>query len=153
MGKVTNEDYVGALVRFESGARGNLEACRVFPGPKCEMAFEIHGTKGAVRWNFERMNEIEIQYCHANGADDGYTTILGAPAHPYHGRLNPGPGIGLGYEDLKTIEAVEFLKSIKEGKQRSPGFEEALAVANVQTAMIRSWDSENWEEVVSTQLT
>ena len=29
MGPVTNEDYVNALVRFERGAQGILEACRV----------------------------------------------------------------------------------------------------------------------------
>src|SRR5579859_1258342 len=35
-GKVTNEDYVGALVEFESGAFGTLETCRAIFGPKCE---------------------------------------------------------------------------------------------------------------------
>ena len=48
MGDVTNEDYVGALTRFENGAQGTLEACRIVNGPKCEMAFEVNGTKGAL---------------------------------------------------------------------------------------------------------
>lgn len=152
MADVTNEDYVGALVEFENGVRGNLEGCRAFNGPKCEMAFEINGTEGALRWNFERMNEVELQYRNENEAEDGYTTVFGAPTHPYHDRFNPGPGIGMGYEDLKTIEAIEFLKSIKEEKQAAPGFKEALAVANVQTAMIQSWKTERWQEVTSTRL-
>jgi len=151
MAEVTNEDYVGALVHFENGAHGHLEVCRVFHGPKCEMAFEINGTEGAARWNFERMNEVEVQFRSENPANDGYTTVFGDPAHPYHGRFNPGPAIGLGYEDLKTIEAIEFLKSIVEGRQAAPGFEDALAVANVQAAMIRSWETERWQEVTSTK--
>ena len=36
MGPVTNEDYVGALVRFDNRARGTLQACPIITGPKCE---------------------------------------------------------------------------------------------------------------------
>ena len=66
--------------------------------------------------------------------------------------FNPGPGIGLGYDDLKTIEAYQFLKSVAEGQQGQPGFEEALAVANVQRSVQRSWESERWEAVTSTKI-
>jgi predicted dehydrogenase len=149
MGDVTNEDYAGALVRFVNGAQGTLEACRIINGPKCEMAFEINGTDGSIRWNFERQNEVEIQFRPADQAEDGYTTILGGPAHPFHSRFNPGPGLGIGYEDLKTIEAYNFLKSVVEKRQGQPGFTEALAVANVQAAIERSWTSERWEPVTS----
>ena len=47
--------------------------------------------------------------------------------------------MGLGYDDLKVIEAHEFLKSIATDEQREPGFEQALAVAEVQAAIKRSW--------------
>jgi predicted dehydrogenase len=148
-GEVTNEDYVGALLRFENGVQGTLEMCRVINGPKAEYTFEIHGTEGAIKWNFEQMNELEVQFRSQDDAEDGYRTILGGPTHPYHARFNPGPGIGLGYEDLKVIETYNFLKSVAEGKQGTPGFTEALAVANVQTAIERSWESERWEPVES----
>lgn len=151
MDDVTNEDYVSALVSFKNGIRGSLEGCRVFDGPKCEMAFELIGTDGAVRWNFERMNELDVQYRNANDADAGYSTVFGSPAHPYHGRINPGPGIGLGYEDLKTIEAFEFLQAIRTGQQSPPGFADALTVADVQTAIVRSWETKSWQEVTSTR--
>jgi predicted dehydrogenase len=147
-GKVTNEDYVNALVRFANGARGHLEACRVINGAKCDMSFEIHGTRGAIKWSFERMNELQLQWRNdANPAEDGYLTLLSGPAHPYHGRFNPAWGTGLGYDDLKVIEAYNFLKSVATGEQGQPGFAEAAAVARVQRAMIRSWKSGGWERV------
>src|SRR5262249_32645240 len=59
MGTVTNEDYVGALARFANGAQGTLEACRVINGAVCDMSFEVHGTRGALKWNLERMNELQ----------------------------------------------------------------------------------------------
>jgi hypothetical protein len=48
-----------------------------------------------------------------------------------------------------VIEAFEFLKSVAEGRQGKPGFADALAVANVQTAVERSWESKRWEKVES----
>ncbi len=148
-GDVTNEDYVSALVQFDNGAQGSLEACRAIFGPKCEMAFEINGTRGAVRWNFERMNELEVYLPDGELAHDGYVRLYSGPDYPFHGRFNPAPATGIGYNDLKTIEAYQFLKSIAEGQQGSPGFADALAVANLQDAIQRSWQSQKWEQVNS----
>jgi predicted dehydrogenase len=120
----------------------------VINGAKCDMSFEIHGTQGAIKWNMERMNELQLQWRNnSNPAEDGYTTILSGPAHPNHRRFNPGWGVNLGYDDLKVIEAYTFLQSVITGQQAEPGFAEALAVANVQQAIMRSWESERWEAV------
>lgn len=151
-GDVTNEDYCGILVSFENGVQGTIEMCRVINGPKCEYTFELNGTEGALKWNFEQMNEMHVQFRSKNDAEDGFIRIVSGPAHPFHHYFNPGPGIGLGYDDLKTIEAYQFLKSVAEGQQGQPGFEEALAVANVQRAVQRSWESERWEAVTSTRV-
>ena len=151
-GDVTNEDYCGILVSFENGVQGTIEMCRVINGPKCEYTFELNGTEGALKWNFEQMNELHVQFRSKNDAEDGFIRIVSGPAHPFHHYFNPGPGIGLGYDDLKTIEAHQFLKSVAEGQQGEPGFEEALAVANVQRAVQRSWESERWEAVTSTRV-
>jgi predicted dehydrogenase len=51
MGEVTNEDYVNALVHFANGARGMLESCRVINGARCDMSFEIYGTRGTITVN------------------------------------------------------------------------------------------------------
>lgn len=148
MGAVTNEDYVSAIVRFENGVQGTLEACRVINGAKCDLAFEIHGTKGALKWNMEAMNELHFQRRNdTNPAEDGYTRLLSGPAHPNHGRFNPAWGCPIGYDDLKVIEAYNFLDSIKTGKQGEPGFRQAYDVALVENAIIRSWESERWEKV------
>ncbi len=149
MGDVTNEDYVGALTRFENGAQGTLEACRIVNGPKCEMAFEVNGTKGALSWNFERMNELELFLPQDNPEHDGHTTIFAGPNHPFFAQFYPGPATSLSYDDLKVIEACQFAQSIVNKRQAEPGFAEALAVACVQRAMQNSWNSQSWEQVVS----
>lgn len=147
-GDVTNEDYVSALVHFGNGARGYLEACRVINGARCDMSFEIHGTEGAIKWNMERMNELQLQWRNQDKpVEEGFTTLLSGPAHPYHKHFNPGWGVNLSYDDLKVIEAHNFLQSVATGIQSEPGFQEALNVAHVQQAIIASWSSGQWETV------
>ena len=146
-GAVTNEDYASALIRFAHGAQGSFEVCRVISGMKCQMAFEVHGTKGALNWNFEKMNELNLFQPDGNTGHDGFVTHYTGPNHPYHANFNPGPANALSYEDLKVIEAYNFLKAVAEKEQVEPGFEAALRVAEVHDAIIRSWNSKRWEEV------
>lgn len=146
-GQVTNEDYTGALVRFANGVRGTLEACRTITGPRCQMAFEVHGTAGAIKWDFEQMNELGLFTREANQRRQGYTRILSGPEHPFHAQFNPAPATGLGYDDLKVIEAYQFLRSIADGRPGEASFAAALAVAKVQSAIMRSWETEAWEDI------
>jgi predicted dehydrogenase len=150
-GRVTNEDYVGALVEFAGGSRGVLEADRSMFGPQSEMAFEVHGTRGAAAWDLETMNELRL-YLPEETSEEGYIRLLGGPAYPHHGDLVPGGGLSVGFEDLVLIEDLEFLTSLASGEQPRPGFEDALAVANVLAAMARSWSSGTWEPVTSLRI-
>jgi predicted dehydrogenase len=150
-GSVTNEDYVGALVEFASGVRGTLEADRSIFGPQSSMAFELNGSKGAASWDHETLNQLQL-YLPEEQPTDGFIEVLGGDAFPNQGPIVPGGGNSLGYEDLKLIEALAFLRSVEAGRQHSPGFTEALANASVAAAMIRSWASERWEDVTSLRL-
>ena len=71
------------------------------------------------------------------------------PELPFHRAFYPGSGQGLGFDDLKLIEAYQFSQWITEGRQGEPGFAEVLAVAGVQDAIMRSWETGGWEQVRS----
>ena len=73
--------------------------------------------------------------------------LLGGPQHPYHGRFNPGAGIPIGYDDTLTIELAEFLGAVAQGVPGRASLAAAAAVARVQQAVARSWDSGTWESV------
>ena len=148
-GPVTNEDYVGAMVEFANGARGVFEASRTIFGPKNQFGFELNGVDGAMNWDFERMNELQLYLPGDGGLHDGYMRLVAGDKYPMHGNFNPGEGSGIGYEDMKIIEACHFLQSVADGVQGEPGFAEALAVAEAHAAMIRSWDSGGWQDVTS----
>jgi predicted dehydrogenase len=146
-GQVTNEDYAGALAVFEGGVQAVFESSRTMVGPESQMAFDVYGTRGAVSWNLERLNELRV-YLPDEGPDTGYTTVLGGDRFPYHGAFVPGSANGIGFEDLIAIEDYEFLNAVARGEPHAPGFDAALDVVSVQAALIRSWESGAWEDVV-----
>ncbi len=146
LGDVENEDWVIALAEFESGLLGVLEASRVIVGPDCRYAFEANGTQGAVKWDFERMNELEVSLPQPSG-DRGYATVHMGPQHPEFTRFLPGAGIPMGYADLKVLEAYLFLQSVADGVQREPGVREICSAARVLAAMERSFETGRWEDV------
>jgi predicted dehydrogenase len=150
-GAVTNEDYVGALVEFETGARGTLEADRSIFGPQSSMAFELNGSKGAASWDHEKLNQLRL-YLPEEQPTNGFIEVLAGDAFPNQANIVPGGGNSLGFEDMKLIEALEFLRSVQAGRQHHPGFDDALANASVAAAMVRSWSSERWEDVTSLRL-
>jgi len=150
-GKVTNEDYVGALVEFANGARGTLEADRSIFGPQSSMALELNGSKGAASWDHEKLNQLQL-YLPEEQPVDGFIEVLAGDAFPHQGNIVPGGGNSLGYEDMKIIEALEFLKSIEAGQRFRPDFGDALATGSVAAAMARSWETERWEDVVSLRI-
>ena len=145
MGTVENEDYASSLVRFANGARGTLETSRTCVGPHVRNSFEVNGTRGALSWDFQSLNELELYRFDEKTDDRGYRTVFAAPGMGDFERFQPGAGISTGYDDLKVTEAYKFLTSIAEDRQLEPGMREIVSAMRVVEAMDRSCDSGGWE--------
>jgi predicted dehydrogenase len=142
-GRVENEDWAACLVRFASGARGSLEASRVSVADQNNYGFEIHGSRGAVAWDFRRMGELRVS------TGDGYQDVALATEHVGPGvgefaAFQPGAGIAMGYDDLKVIEAAGFLRSIADGAARGATAEDAVHAARAVAAMDESFRTGGW---------
>jgi predicted dehydrogenase len=146
-GRVTNEDYVGVLARFGTGGRATFESCRTFNGPESQNTFTVYGSRGAISWNLETMNQLQV-YVADDPALRGWTTINGADRFPYHGNFVPGDANGIGFEDIIAIEDHEFCVSLATDRPFDPGFSAAVRYVSVQDAILRSVASGGWEDVV-----
>ncbi|KPC72823.1 myo-inositol 2-dehydrogenase [Streptomyces sp. NRRL WC-3753] len=142
-GPVENEDYVNCLLRFASGARGVLEACRVSVGEQNNYGFEVHGTTGAVYWDFRRMNELGVSRGTAY-QDQPVSTVYVGPGHGEFAAFQPGAANAMGYDDLKVVEAHRFLRSIAEGTPYGAAPADAVHSAAVLDAMTRSAEHGAW---------
>jgi predicted dehydrogenase len=145
-GPVTNEDYTGALAVLASGARATFESCRTFVGPESENAFTVYGTKGAIAWNLENLNELRV-YAETGRLDAGWTVVHGGDRFPYHGAFVPGDANGIGFEDLVAIEDHEFCAAVAQERPFHPGFDDAVRWVSVQDAMLRSAQTGGWVDV------
>jgi predicted dehydrogenase len=143
LGPVENEDYVNCLLRFASGARGVLEACRVSVGEQNNYGFEIHGTEGALFWDFRRMGELGVSSGDAYQDQSVHTLFVG-PGHGAYGAFQPGSANAMGYDDLKVVEAHNFLRSIAEGTPYGTTLADAVHSATALDAMSRSAASGAW---------
>ncbi|MBU3865675.1 Gfo/Idh/MocA family oxidoreductase [Streptomyces sp. 4503] len=143
LGPVENEDYVSCLLRFASGARGVLEACRVSVGEQNTYGFEIHGTKGALFWDFRRMGELGVSHGTAY-QDQPVSTVYIGPGHGEYAAFQPGAANSMGYDDLKVIEAYHFMRSIAEDTAYGATLDDAVHSATVLDAMARSAERGSW---------
>jgi predicted dehydrogenase len=141
---VENEDWAAVHARFASGAVGTFESTRVAVGPRCEYGIAVYGTEGSLEWGFERMNELAV--CR-RGETYGYTRVLADPSHGAFGRFQPGAGLSLSFDDLKTVEAALFLQSVLSGAQLAPSVADGLAAAEVADAAERSAAAGCWQAV------
>ncbi|MCF2538193.1 MULTISPECIES: Gfo/Idh/MocA family protein [Streptomyces] len=148
LGPVENEDYVNCLLRFASGARGVLEACRVSVGEQNNYGFEVHGTRGAVFWDFRRMGELRVSRGTAY-QDQPVATVHVGPGDGEFGAFQPGAANAMGYDDLKVVEAYRFLRSIAEDTPYGATLDDAVSSAAVLDAMVRSADSGSWVDVAA----
>jgi len=142
MGASTVDDAVLFLARLSGGGLASFEATRLATGYHNANRFEIHGEKGALRFDFERMNELGFYDAGGGGRTAGWTTIdvtRGGDDHPYADAWWPD-GHGLGYEHGFVNQAADILRVIGGGEPLVPipDFADALETQRVLQAAVES---------------
>jgi Predicted dehydrogenases and related proteins len=144
---VETYDIASVLFELENGASGVLSVNRSAWGRKGRIALQVFGSKGSIVYDQERMNELQLYSTSDDPTGQGYRTILAAPAHPPYDRFIPAPGHGLGFNDLKIIEAHELLEAIAGRPARVIDFSVGLEIERTVHAMARSHERRAWVEV------
>jgi len=140
-GEVTVDDAVLFLARFSGGAVATFEAARQATGNQNRNQFEINGTKGALKFDFERMNELQYYDATLPRAVQGWSTLMVTHGgdHPYVANWWPDAHI-IGYEHGFTNEAYDILRVLG-GEPPTvpiPDFEDAYQTQRVLEASLLS---------------
>lgn len=144
---VYNDDQAHLLCRFENGALGALTISRVAIGRKMGYAYEITGTKGAIRFDQEDQNALWFYERNAKTGREGFTKILTGPHHPDYLPFCQGAGHGTGYNDQMIIEARDFLEAIATNTPRWPTFREGMEVNRLIEAAFVSHETRTWVQI------
>ncbi|MBS1714680.1 MAG: Gfo/Idh/MocA family oxidoreductase [Armatimonadetes bacterium] len=143
-GKVTVDDAAMFLARFRNGALGTFEASRFAVGRKNHNRFEINGSKGAVVFDLERMNELEYYNNGDPSEAHGFRTVLATQSdHPYAGHYWPVGHI-IGYEHTFVNLVADAVTAIHEGRSPSPDIEEGYQNQRILDAVERSHEARGW---------
>lgn len=141
MGKVTVDDATFFIARMKSGAMASVESTRFATGYQNRNGLEIHGEKGAIRFDFEDMNRLYYYDATAERKVQGWTQIMVTHGgdHPYAANWWPDAHI-LGYEH-SFINQVADMMSVLSGKPPVvplPDFEDAYKTQLVLEAAMMS---------------
>ncbi len=139
------DDAVEAVVRFENGAVGTIEASRFCPGRKNAFTWEINGSKGSLAFDLERLNEL-----HYSEGNAGFRTVLVSEAdHPFWEHWWP-QGHMIGWEHSFVHELHHLLTAIRDDGEVAPHgatLEDGYRAAEICDAMLRSADQGGRERV------
>lgn len=134
-GVVTVDDAAYFTARLSGGAVATVEATRFATGRKNAFRLEFSGSRGAVSFDLERMNELEFYDGDDPAGEQGFRRILVTePEHPYAGAWWP-TGHGLGYEHAFSHQVRDLLVDIAAGRQPEPSFADGLQVQRVLDAV------------------
>ncbi|MGH8598522.1 MAG: Gfo/Idh/MocA family protein, partial [Gammaproteobacteria bacterium] len=150
MGKVTVDDAVMFIGRFENGALASLEATRFALGRKNGLQIEINGSKGSLVFDLEDLNRLKFYNEGDPSAQRGFKDVLVTQggAHPYVGNWWP-PGHIIGYEHTFVHTVGDFVNAVADRKSVQPTFEDGLADQIVLEAVEKSAMTRKWVEIAS----
>ncbi len=111
--RVEVDDAFEAVVAFENGAVGTLEASRFARGRKNLNTLEINGEKGSISFDLERLNELEVFLPEETASDTAsFATIsVTKGSHPYVSAWWP-PGCVIGWEHTFIHQLHHFLGAV-----------------------------------------
>ena len=141
-GLVDVDDAFVAAVEFENGALGTLESTRFAGGRKNYNCFEINAEKGSVRFNLERMNELEVFWVDEKPKEtQGFHDVLVTEGHhPWWENWWPHGHI-IGWEHTFIHEINHLLDCIVNDKEVGPHgatFEDGYKAAVICDAIVES---------------
>lgn len=139
--KSTVDDCVLFLARFASGAVASFEATRLATGNQNRNTIEVNGEKGSIKFDFERMNELQWWDDTLESGLRGWSRIMctNGGDHPYASAYWPAAHL-IGYEHGFVSMAADIALAL-DGKKpvvALPDFDDAYRTQCVLEAAIRS---------------
>jgi predicted dehydrogenase len=150
-GEVDVDDL--ALIMFESqnGCIGTIEGSKVATGANDEYRIEIHGEKGAIKFNSMQPNFLEVYDTRDAGEPiggrRGFTAIETVQRYPQPATQFPGPKFSVGWMRYHAGNAFDFITNVAEGKKPIADMHSGYKVQEVLEASMISNDEGRWVEL------
>lgn len=142
------DDAAAFLGRFENGSLATFEATRYARGHKALYTIEINGENGSLAWDLEDLHRLQYFDYRDEARVRGWRSIhITDGEHPYmkHWWV---PGLQIGYEHTFVHQIADFISGLSSNHVPSPTFREALATEYVIDAVLKSAQSNRWQDCI-----
>ena len=144
---VEAEDYVGILARLHDGGTGVIEASKIATGTEDELRVEIHGDRGALRFNIMEGNYLEA-YSLADpdsplGGQRGWKRIDTVHRYPAPAGW-PGPKFPPGWIRAHVHCLYNFISAVAEERPAEPSLRDGVRVQYMLEEIRRSAKQRAW---------
>lgn len=141
--KNTTDDIASVMFRF-GNSRGHIETSRVSTGIRFNIGYDIIGSKGTLRYDYDRINDLYFHQEEGPASMRGWKRIEAGPHDEAYAAFLPVRGLGLGYNDFKAMEARDFLVAAATGQPAHPDFRWAYRIQQVVDACVLSNTERRW---------
>ncbi|MBN1394222.1 MAG: Gfo/Idh/MocA family oxidoreductase [Pirellulales bacterium] len=145
------EDCAACLAKMRSGALGTIEATKLASGTEDELRFEIHGSRGALRYNGMDPHHLEFHDAAEPdwplGGTRGWNRIDAGQRYEPPASGFPSPKLAIGWIRAHIACLANFLESIAEGRPAEPGLEQGVRVQRLMDGLQRSAKEQRWVEL------
>ncbi len=148
---VESEDIALLLLRTRDGACGTVEASKLATGSNDELRIEIHGERGAMRFNLMDPNWLEVydvrDPAEPIGGMRGFKRIETVGRFSPPGGSFPGPAMNVGWLAAHVASVFNFVDCAARGVAAHPDFSEAAELQRVMELAYQSAQRGGWVEV------
>jgi predicted dehydrogenase len=116
-GKVTVDDLTVATLKLKSGALAVVDSSWMAAGRKDYFYFEVNGSEGSIRFNFERLDELQVYLKDDSGVGGFREVIVTSKKHPSMEKFWVDQGGGFAWNHLFVLEEKMLLDSVAQGRQ------------------------------------
>jgi predicted dehydrogenase len=145
------EDCMMLLARMQSGALGTMEATKVATGSEDEMRLEIHGSRGAMRFNGMDPHHLETYDSTTPeqplGGLRGWNRIDTGQRYPPPASSFPSPKAAMGWLRSHVACLANFLQAVAEDRPAEPGLDQGIRVQHLMACVQRSSLESRWVDV------
>lgn len=146
--KVDAEDAVMILARTQSGALGSIEATKIATGAEDELRFEVHGSRGALRFDLMNPHYLEIYDATvpdtALGGSRGWTRVATGQRYPAPGGKFPSPKASIGWMRAHMACLAAFLGCVASNRPADPGLEQGIYIQRIMECARIAAREERW---------
>ena len=145
------EDCVVCLAKTAGGALGTIEATKIASGAEDELRFEIHGSRGALRYNCMDPHHLELHVAATDqplGGLRGWNRIDAGRRYSPPATDFPSPKVAIGWTRAHVACLANFLEAIAAGRPTQPGLEQGIRIQRLMGCLRRSAAERRWVDVL-----